>query len=314
MLRAPPRSAKAKDPGFCQRLRSSGQRLFASSRTAEAQSAYARVTRAACGVVVRSQLQLTATRVSNEPAPFGPVAEWSRTSYRPAQLCANAAKLQLCAQSVRVSRLGTRLAETASVEREDRVMMLNSTQMVVLLGLLVLVAVGVVALLMARSRRRHAELKRRFGPEYEREVEQLGSVTKAEHELAAREKRVRQQQLRRLPEAERVRFASDWRNVEARFVDDPSGAVTRADELIKAVMLARGYEIEYFERRVAATSVEHANVVQHYRAARGLADANREGRANTEDLRQAVVHYRALFADLLEQPQLADRQLQEARV
>jgi FtsZ-interacting cell division protein ZipA len=192
--------------------------------------------------------------------------------------------------------------------------MLTTTQMLVLAGVVVLFAIVVFAWARSRtSRHRQAELKRRFGPEYDREVEQHGSVARAERELLAREKRVHRQHLKPLAENDRAKFTSDWRNVQARFVDDPSGAVQAADELIRAVMTARGYSNEGFERRVADLSVEHACVVQHYRAAHELADANREGRANTEELRQAVVHYRALFSDLLEQPQLQEQRLQEAR-
>jgi hypothetical protein len=120
--------------------------------------------------------------------------------------------------------------------------------------------------------------------------------------------------VRELPEADRIRYVSDWRRVQAQFVDDPSGAVRLADQLIKTVMLARGYAIDDFEQRVADLSVDHANVVQHYRAARVLADANREGRANTEELRQAFVHYRALFAELLQEPSGQPVPLQEAHV
>ena len=193
--------------------------------------------------------------------------------------------------------------------------MLTSTQWLVLLVLLAVVAVVAIALLTARStRRRHAELKSRFGPEYERALEQHGSVSRAERELLAREKRVHHSSLRSLPEAERLRYAANWDDVQTRFVDDPSGAVQQADDLIKAVMVARGYSLEHFDQRVADLSVDHADVVQHYRAARVLSDANREGRANTEELRQAFVHYRALFTDLLEQPQQRlDAKLQEAR-
>jgi hypothetical protein len=182
--------------------------------------------------------------------------------------------------------------------------MLTTTDWIALIVGIVLAAGATFAVIAARSaRKRHAELRARFGPEYEREVEERGSVARAERELLAREKRVHKQELRPLPEADRIRFANDWRNVQTRFVDDPSGAVQTADELIKRVMLAQGYEIEGFDQRVADLSVDHAAVVQHYRAARDLAQANREGRANTEELRQALVHYRALFSDLLEQPQ-----------
>jgi hypothetical protein len=190
--------------------------------------------------------------------------------------------------------------------------MLTLTQTIFIIALLALVAVAVTVLVTARaSRRRHGELRRRFGPEYEREVEQRGNVAQAERELVAREKRVHKQRLRPLSEVDRVQFSADWNQVQTRFVDDPSGAVQAADELIKAVMLARGYPADDFDRRVADLSVEHANVVQHYRAAHVLAEANREGRANTEELRQAVVHYHGLFADLLAQPR-PDAQLQEA--
>jgi hypothetical protein len=191
----------------------------------------------------------------------------------------------------------------------------NTTQMLVLIGALVVVAIAVVALIRARTtRHRHDDLKQRFGPEYDREVERHGgSIARAERELAGREQRVRAQHVRQLPEVERVKFASDWSNLQTRFVDDPAGAVQAADELIQGVMLARGYSSDSFDQRVADLSVEHSGVVQHYRAARVLADANREGRANTEELRQAVVHYRALFSELLAEPHAAERHLQEAR-
>jgi hypothetical protein len=192
--------------------------------------------------------------------------------------------------------------------------MLDSTETLVLIGVLALVAVAIIVLISKRStQQRKAGLKSRFGPEYDRLVEEHGSVPKAERELLAREKRIDHLKLHPLQDADRARFSADWRNVQARFVDDPSGAVEQADELIKSVMVARGYENERFEQRVADLSVEHANVVQHYRAAHGLAQQNREGKADTEELRQAFVHYRALFADLLEQPESSKQQLQEAR-
>jgi hypothetical protein len=167
---------------------------------------------------------------------------------------------------------------------------------------------------MRRARVRRAGLKQRFGREYERAVQEYGSVEKAERALLGREKRVHHLKLHPLRDSAREQFAADWRAVQARFVDDPSGAVHDANELIDAVMRARGYPIEEFDQRVADLSVEHGNVVQHYRAARVLADANREGRANTEELRQALVHYRALFADLLDQPELPGQELQSAHV
>jgi hypothetical protein len=168
------------------------------------------------------------------------------------------------------------------------------------LGVLLVIAAFYAVIALASARRRHLELKRRFGLEYDREVDHQGSVRRAERELIAREKRV-QDSLRPLAQADRIRFNGDWRSVQERFVDDPSGAVQSAHELIKAVMLARGYTIEKFDQRVEDLSVEHASVLEHYRTAHELAKASREGRATTEDMRQALVHYRALFADLMEQ-------------
>jgi len=192
--------------------------------------------------------------------------------------------------------------------------MLTTNEVILIVVLAALALVAVFAVVSKRSsKNRHAELKRRFGPEYDRAVEQHGSVERAERELIAREKRVHKQKLHPLSEADRSQFASDWRNLQTRFVDDPSGAVNAADDLIKQVMIARGYSSQSVEQRAEDLSVEHANVIEHYRAARVLADANREGRANTEELRQAFVHYRALFADLLETPNPPERQMQEAR-
>ena len=192
--------------------------------------------------------------------------------------------------------------------------MLTSTEWLGLVIIAALAVVVVIALISARvTRRRHAELRQRFGPEYDRALEEHRSATRAERELLAREKRVEQLHLRPLSESERIQYGVKWEEVQARFVDDPSSAVQAADDLIKAVMGARGYVVERFEQRVADLSVEHARVVQHYRAARELSGASREGYADTEDLRQAFVHYRALFSDLLEQPEHLDPQLREYR-
>jgi hypothetical protein len=193
---------------------------------------------------------------------------------------------------------------------------LSNPDTLILVGVIALVAIAIaiIAWLAVRSsRRRHVELRQRFGPEYDRAVSEFGTEKRAERELLKRENRVNRLDLHPLREAERLRFEGEWRIIQARFVDDPSGAVTEANELIKAVMNAHGYPVRDFEQRVADLSVEHANVIQHYRAARSLADANREGRANTEELRQAFVHYRALFADLLDEPGQAHGELHGAR-
>ena len=182
----------------------------------------------------------------------------------------------------------------------------------VVIGILIIAVVAVALVLMAsrNSRRRRAELRQRFGPEYDRAVEEYGSPARAERALASRAKRVQKLHVHELGDAERVQFTAAWQNVQARFVDEPQSAVHQADELIKQVMRARGYPIEDFEQRVDDLSVDHADVVQHYRAARALTDASRGGRSNTEELRQAFVHYRALFAELLSDERAHANQLQ----
>jgi hypothetical protein len=192
---------------------------------------------------------------------------------------------------------------------------MSTTQQIILIVVILIAAAGAIALAASRNgRKRREELRRRFGPEYDRAVEQYGSVRAAERELISRERHFKRLNLRELNEADRVHYANAWTDVQAKFVDDPAGAVSSANQLIKTVMQARGYPVEDFDHRVADLSVEHANVVQHYRAARVLAEANREGRANTEELRQAFVHYRALFADLLQETKLAEPNRQPATV
>lgn len=179
--------------------------------------------------------------------------------------------------------------------------MLNSTQLFVIIVAAVVLILVVGVIIANAVRRRHAELVRRFGPEYERAVDDLGSESRAERELLARERRVKKLHLRPLRERERTRFTANWNQIQTFFFDDPRAAVIRADALIKAVMEARGYEPEHFDQRVADLSVEHAKVVQHYRAARALASANasRGDQVDVDELRQAIVHYRALFLDLI---------------
>ena len=180
-----------------------------------------------------------------------------------------------------------------------------STLQGIVVVVLILVALLVMVVIATQNgRRRREKLRRQFGPEYDRAVQQFGSAAKAERELSARARRLQRIQLHELNEADRIHFTNAWAAVQAQFVDNPAEAVHEANQLIKTVMQARGYPVEDFEHRVADLSVDHANVVQHYRAARELAHANREGRVNTEELRQAFVHYRALFSDLLQEPKV----------
>lgn len=170
-----------------------------------------------------------------------------------------------------------------------------------------LVVVAVIAWLMWQ-RQRSSRLRERFGPEYQRHVEEVGSVRAAEAELARRERRVARFHIRPLTPEDATRFAAQWEAIQAKFVDDPHGAVTDADKAIGEVMMARGYPVGDFEQQVADISVDHPDVVINYRAAREIADEHKRGEASTEDLRQAMVHYRALFRDLLETPAEAIRE------
>jgi len=190
---------------------------------------------------------------------------------------------------------------------------LSPTEIFVAILALAGLVLVIVALVMRASRRRHEELVQRFGPEYERVVDEYGSEKRADRELLARERRIKRLHHHPLRERERAAFLARWNEVQARFFDDPVASVRQAEELIKAVMDATGYELDEFEQRVADLSVEHATVVQHYRAARALLAANlavppgTPGRPDIDELRQAVVHYRALFMDLVSEPELAPR-------
>jgi hypothetical protein len=166
-----------------------------------------------------------------------------------------------------------------------------------LIAVAVIAAIGVWYVMQTRRRQ---QLRQRFGPEYDRTLRSQGNVRKAEAELEARAKRVDALHIRPLNPTDAQRFDEGWRRIQERFVDDPKGAVTEADRLVGEVMTARGYPVGDFEQRVSDISVDHPDVVVNYRAAREIAALHSRGEASTEDLRQAMVHYRALFRDLLE--------------
>lgn len=174
---------------------------------------------------------------------------------------------------------------------------MSTTLVIVIVG--VLIAIGVVAWALL-SKRRTERLRSRFGHEYDHTVDITGDRRKAEAELASREQRVEKFNIRSLSEGERLRFTDAWRACQTHFVDDPGGAVSEADRLCGEVMRARGYPLSDFEQRAADLSVEHPRVVEHFRAAHDLAVKHNRGLSTTEDLRKAMVHYRALFEDLLE--------------
>lgn len=168
--------------------------------------------------------------------------------------------------------------------------------------LLIIVAAIVMggALAWYLQQQRSRRLRDRFGPEYEKVRQDIGDVKRAEANLAAREQRVRKLDIRALTADEAARFGEVWRHIQTLFVDNPRGAITEADHLVNDVMTAKGFPVADFEQRAADISVDHAGVVEHYRAARAIAQRNDANTATTEDLRQAIIHYRNLFDDLLE--------------
>lgn len=176
-----------------------------------------------------------------------------------------------------------------------------------------LAVVGLVAWYLLQ-RRRSEELQARYGPEYSRTVSETGDRKRAEAELLKRKERVEHLDIRPLTAEQRDRFLEQWRAVQARFVDDPKGAVTDADRLVEEVMKTRGYPIADFDQRAADLSVHHPRVVENYRAARDIALRHRRGEASTEDLRQAMVYYRELFEDLLEDREHAGERANERAI
>jgi hypothetical protein len=177
---------------------------------------------------------------------------------------------------------------------------MNMNNQGLVIAAVVVVALVAIAAWLWNRQQQSKRLVQRFGPEYERTVHEHGSRDKAEAELRAREKRVEKLRIAPLAPDEARRFTQDWRELQARFVDNPKGVLLDADRLVRELMLRRGYPMGDFDRRAADISVDHPAVVDHYRAAHAIADRDHRGEANTEDMRQAVVHYRALFDELLE--------------
>jgi hypothetical protein len=168
----------------------------------------------------------------------------------------------------------------------------------------VVVVLAVVGLVMTARQRRHS-LQERFGPEYDRSVGSAGGRRQAERELRDKVARRDQLDIRPLTAESRERYADEWASVQEGFVDAPGDAVDQADALVVQVMMERGYPVEDFETRSDMASVDHPDVVDHYRAAHQIRSANRTGEADTEQLRVAVVHYRWLFDALLGESETA---------
>ena len=166
---------------------------------------------------------------------------------------------------------------------------------------IVIVVLLAVAVLLHFRRHQSHTLERHFGPEYERAVHEYGSRPKAERELMRRKERVGKLNIVPLSPQDAAHFNDEWRSVQARFVDNPNGSLAEADALVRELMARRGYPMADFEHRAADISVHHPAVVDHYRAAHDIAAREHRGEpVDTEAMRQAVIHYRALFEELLE--------------
>lgn len=176
----------------------------------------------------------------------------------------------------------------------------NQTAIVIGILVILIVVIAVIAYVYSRKRR-SLQIRQRFGPEYDRVVQQEGDPRKAEGVLEFRQRRREKYKIHPLSANDRSSFAVRWNEVQARFVDDPRGAVTVADSLVTDIMQARGYPIGEFNQRAEDLSVDYPQIVENYRAAHEIAVRHGAGKASTEDLRQAMVHYRLLFQELLEE-------------
>jgi hypothetical protein len=170
----------------------------------------------------------------------------------------------------------------------------------IVVGVIVLAVIALALWFITKERRQSRRLQQRFGSEDGRTVNALGSEKEAESDLRAREKRVERLTLRPLLPAEATRFRRAWVALQGHFVDNPNGVVAQADQLVRELMLQRGYPMGDFERRSGDISVDHPTIVASYRAAQAITVRNERGLADTEELRQAVVHYRMLLDELLE--------------
>jgi hypothetical protein len=174
--------------------------------------------------------------------------------------------------------------------------MTTTAVIILIVAIIVVAALVLFQLRQQRSKR----LRSHFGPEYERAVREYGSRPKAEEALQARERRMEKFHVHSLSAHERDRFADQWHDVQARFVDDPPGSIREADRLVCDVMMARGYPMSDFDRRAEDLSVDHPHVIRNFRAAHAIALKHERGQATTEELRKALVYYRDLFDELLE--------------
>ena len=181
----------------------------------------------------------------------------------------------------------------------------NTTTLIIVCSVIV-IALAVIATLSFLRKRRSGKLRARFGSaEYDRALHEGGSRRHAEAGLDERTDRVEGLHIRPLGPGDRARFVESWSRVQARFVDGPGGAVTEADQLLRDVMSTRGYPISDFEQRAADISVDYPLVLENYRSAHEIAVRQTHGQASTEELRQAMIHYRTLFDELVGVPETA---------
>ncbi|MFY9690301.1 MAG: hypothetical protein WAJ86_10220 [Candidatus Acidiferrales bacterium] len=183
---------------------------------------------------------------------------------------------------------------------------MSTAQISIVIVVVAIIAAAGIGIWFSIRKRRTEKLRTQFGSaEYTRAVNEGGSQRKAEAALDKRAERVEALHIRPLAPADRTRFVDSWARVQARFVDSPGGAVTDADQLLGDVMSTRGYPMSDFEQRAADISVDHPLVLDNYRAAHQAALRQTRGQASTEDLRQAMIHYRTLFEELIVEPELA---------
>jgi hypothetical protein len=180
----------------------------------------------------------------------------------------------------------------------------TNMQIAIAVFVLVLVAAIAVGVYLKHRKTRTLAFRNRFGTEYERAVVTHGSSNKAEAKLADRQTRVEAFKIRELGAPERERFVAEWQTVQSRFVDHPKSAVTEADDLINALLLARGYPQAGFEQRAADVSVTYPHVMENYRLANAIAVRPGRVEATTEELRTAMIQYRAIFDELLQTQKL----------
>jgi hypothetical protein len=180
---------------------------------------------------------------------------------------------------------------------------LTTTELAAIIAFVVIMVAGIATLLFFRKRRTE-KLRNKFGgAEYARAVKEGGNRRQAEAGLEQRTERVGGFHVRPLAPGDRARFVDSWRKIQSRFVDGPAGAVTEADQLLGDVLATRGYPVSDFEQRAADISVDHPRVLENYRTAHEIALRQTKGQANTEDLRQAMIHYRTLFGELVSEPE-----------